>query len=105
MGQHTTAMSRAGDRPVPFGSRTPPMRLAWSFTYGGGPHRFTDSDYLKKFHGDFADADELAALLDEHGFEAGEWNRLYGIFNSGNRQHETGLPSLGGLYTLVTLGY
>ena len=73
------------------------------FTYGGGPHRFTDSDYLKKFHGDFADADELAALLDEHGFEAGEWNRLYGIFNSGNRQHETGLPTLGP-YVLTEMG-
>ncbi len=73
------------------------------FTYGSGPHRFTDSDYLKKIHGDFADPGELAALLDEHGFEEGEWNRLYGLYTNGNRQHETGLPSLSP-YVLTEMG-
>jgi peptide/nickel transport system substrate-binding protein len=73
------------------------------FTYGGGPHRFTDSDYLKKIHGDYADPDELAALLEKHGFEAGEWNRLFGVYTSTNRQHETGLPSLGP-YVLTEMG-
>ena len=73
------------------------------FTYGSGMHRFTDSGYLKKIHGDFADADELAALLDENGFEAGEWNRLYGLYTNGNRQHETGLPTLSP-YVLTQMG-
>ena len=73
------------------------------FTYGTGMHRFTDSGYLSKIHGDFADPDELAALLDENGFEDGEWNRLYSLYTNGNRQHETGLPTISP-YVLTEMG-
>ena len=73
------------------------------FTYGSGPHRFTDSDYLKQIHGDFADADALAGLLDKYGFESGEWNRLYGLYTNSSRQQETGLPTLSP-YVLTEMG-
>lgn len=69
----------------------------WSglMTYGSGLGNLTDSDYLKQIHIDYANADELAAKVEEQGFEEGEWYRLWGYYLNSNQQYNTGLPTYG----------
>lgn len=58
-----------------------------------GYNLFTDSDYLKAIHNDFADPAELAAKIEEQGFEEGEWTRLWGYYTSQANQGKTGQPT------------
>jgi peptide/nickel transport system substrate-binding protein len=64
-------------------------------TYGAGLGNITDSEYLKQIHVNYADAAELAAKVEEQGFEEGEWYRLWGYYLNSNQQHVTGLPTYG----------
>jgi peptide/nickel transport system substrate-binding protein len=57
-----------------------------------GYNKFTDSDFLKQIHVDFADPDELAAKVEEQGFEEGEWTRLWGYYLNDNNAHITNVP-------------
>ena len=50
------------------------------------------SHFLQQFHPDFADADELAAMMKEAGVE--EWTRLIGPHLGGRRIYTPGDPSL-----------
>jgi peptide/nickel transport system substrate-binding protein len=75
---------------------------------GRGYHGFIHpSHYMKQYHADFADPDALAALVDEWGYEAGEWYNLYRFvepspWNSG-RESQMSTPTLGA-YLYVTDG-
>jgi len=67
---------------------------------GRGYHGYIHpAHHMKNYHADFADADELAALVDEWGYEAGEWFNLYRFvepspWNSA-RESQMTTPTLG----------
>jgi len=65
------------------------------FTYGNGLAVFTDSDYLKQIHVDYADPDELEAKIADQGYEPGEWYRLWGYYQSIPQMDKTGYPIYG----------